>query len=112
MSEMQAKVTAGDRVFHVEGYEKIEYDLIYVDGIFDPANTELADCYRRYGRALAVVDEAIVAHYGDEIRAYFNHYEIALTILPVQIRETAKSVATFERIVNAFDDYGLVRTEP
>lgn len=112
MSEMQAKVTAGDRVFHVEGYEKIEYDLIYVDGIFDPANTELADCYRRYGRALAVVDEAIVAHYGDEMRAYFDHHEIALTILPVQIRETAKSVATFERIINAFDDYGLVRTEP
>jgi 3-dehydroquinate synthase len=53
---MQAKVTAGDRVFHVEGYEKIEYDLIYVDGIFEPANTDLADCYRQYGRTLAVVD--------------------------------------------------------
>ncbi len=112
MSEMQAKVTAGDRVFHVEGYEKIEYDLIYVDGIFDLANTDLADCYRQYGRTLAVVDEAIVALYGDVMRAYFDHHGITLTILPVQIRETAKSVATFERIVNAFDDYGLVRTEP
>ncbi len=42
MSNMQAQVTASDRAFHVEGYEKIEYDLVYVDGVFALDNAELA----------------------------------------------------------------------
>jgi demethyl-4-deoxygadusol synthase len=112
VSNLQARVTADDTAFHVEGYEKIEYDLTYVDGVFDPAQSALADCYRPYGRALMVVDETIHALYGDRIRGYFDHHGIALTVLPIQIRETAKSLETFERIVSEFDAYGLVRTEP
>src|SRR5689334_7133674 len=49
VSNMQARVTAHDNAFHVEGYEKIEYDLEYVDGIFNPVQSALADCYRAYG---------------------------------------------------------------
>ena len=112
MSNMQAQVTSGDRAFHVEGYEKIEYDLIYVDGIFEPSQTELADSYRPYGRALMVVDESVYEIYGEKIHGYFDHHGIALTVVPVQIRETAKSLETFELIVGEFDAYGLVRTEP
>lgn len=112
MSNMQARVTAQDRAFHVEGYEKIEYDLVYVDGVFDAENTALADCYRPYGRALMVVDEAVHRIYGERIHAYFDGHGIALTVVPIQIRETAKSLETFERIVGEFDAFGLVRTEP
>ena len=36
MSDLQARVTNSPRAFHVEGYEKIEYDLVYVDGVFGP----------------------------------------------------------------------------
>ena len=112
MSNMQAQVTSEDRAFHVEGYEKIEYDLIYVDGIFETSQTELADSYRPYGRALMVVDESVYEIYGEKIHGYFDHHGITLTVVPVQIRETAKSLETFERIVGEFDAYGLVRTEP
>jgi demethyl-4-deoxygadusol synthase len=112
MSNMQARVTSSDRAFHVEGYEKIEYDLLYVDGIFAPEQGALADCYRPYGRVLMVIDEAVYEHYGDQICVYFDHHGIALTVIPVQIRETAKSLETFERIVSEFDAHGLVRTEP
>ncbi|OZC95488.1 3-dehydroquinate synthase [Rhodococcus sp. 06-235-1A] len=112
MSNLQAQVVAGDRSFRVEGYERIEYDLIYVDGVFAIENTELADSYRQYGRALMVVDESVHEIYGDRIRAYFDHHDIALTVIPVQIAETAKSLETFERIVGEFDAFGLVRTEP
>jgi 3-dehydroquinate synthase len=96
----------------VKGYERIEYDLTYVDGVFAIGNADLADNYRSYGRALMVVDDTVYEIYGDAIRAYFDHYDIALTVVPVQIRETAKSLETFERIVGEFDDFGLVRTEP
>ena len=109
---MQASVTVSDQAFHVTGYERIEYELRYVDGVFDPEQTALADCYRPYGRVLMVVDEAVHALYGARIRRYFEEHGITVTELPIQIRETAKSLNTFERIVDEFDAYGLVRTEP
>ncbi|SIS20054.1 sedoheptulose 7-phosphate cyclase [Williamsia sterculiae] len=112
MSNLQAAVTADSRSFHVEGYEKIEYDLVYVDGVFDIDNAELADRYRPYGRCLMVADETVERLYGAQIEAYFEHHRIALTVVGVQIRETAKSLETFEQIVAAFDAFGLVRTEP
>lgn len=112
MSAMEAKVTAGERAFHVEGYERIEYDLIYVDGVFDVGNRELADSYRQYGRCLMVVDETVYGLYRDRIDAYFDHHDITLTVVAVKIVETAKSLDTFERIVGEFDAFGLVRTEP
>ncbi len=59
-----------------------------------------------------VVDETVYGLYREQIHAYFDHHGIALTVVPVQIRETAKSLETFERIVGEFDAFGLVRTEP
>lgn len=112
VSNMHAQVTATERAFHVEGYERIEYDLLYVDGVFDAENVELADSYRPYGRCLMVVDDTVLSLYGDRIRSYFDHHDIALTVVAVRIAETAKSLETFERIVGEFDAFGLVRTEP
>jgi demethyl-4-deoxygadusol synthase len=112
MSDLTARVTASDRNFHVEGFERIEYDLTYVDGIFEIGSTELADAYRSYGRTLMVIDEVVYDLYRDRIDAYFAHHGIALTVVGVHIHETAKSLETFERIVTAFDEFGLVRTEP
>jgi demethyl-4-deoxygadusol synthase len=112
MSNLQAEVTMSPSGFHVEGYERIEYDLLYVDGIFSLRCPNLADSYRAYGRALMVIDETVYQLYGHDIHAYFDHYGIALKVVPVQIRETAKSLETFERIVGEFNAFGLVRTEP
>ena len=112
MSDLQARVINSPRAFHVEGYEKIEYDLVYVDGVFGPDSFELADTYRPYGRALMVVDETVYELYGNDINWYFDRHDIELTVLPVQIRETAKSLETFEKIVAQFNEFGLVRTEP
>lgn len=112
MSNLQARVTASDRAFHVEGYERIEYDLRYVDGVFTLDNTALADTYRPFGRALMVIDETVDRLYGEAARTYFDHHGIALTVVGVQIRETAKSLQTYEWIVAQFDAFGLVRTEP
>jgi 3-dehydroquinate synthetase len=112
MSDLQARVINSSRAFHVEGYEKIEYDLVYVDGVFALDNLELADTYRPYGRVMMVVDETVYGLYGDDIRSYFEHHGIALKVMAVEIRETAKSLETFERIITAFNDFGLVRTEP
>jgi demethyl-4-deoxygadusol synthase len=34
MSQIEAKFVATDTAFRVEGYEKIEYDLLFVEGVF------------------------------------------------------------------------------
>lgn len=52
MSDLQASVSETKNGFHVEGYEKIEYDFTFIDGIFDPAKPQLADCYKSWGRCL------------------------------------------------------------
>jgi 3-dehydroquinate synthetase len=107
-----ATVTATETAFHVEAYEKVDYSLVYVDGVFAPQNPELADAYRRFGRCLMVVDETVHALYGEQMQAYFEHHGIALTVFPIRIRETDKTLRTVESIVDAFADFGLVRTEP
>lgn len=112
MSTVQAKFDATETAFHVEGYEKIEFSLVYVNGAFDLKNTELADSYNHFGRCLAVVDANVNRLYGASIQAYFKHYNIDLTIFPVTISEPAKTIGTFLSIVDAFSEFGLVRKEP
>lgn len=112
MSNIQATFKATETAFHVEGYEKIDFSLLYVEGAFAVENAEIADSYRQFGRCLMVVDETVYGLYCEQIQAYFNHYKIDLTVFPVAIKETDKTLRSFERIIDAFADFGLVRKEP
>ena len=112
MSNIQATFKATETAFHVEGYEKIDFSLLYVEGAFAVENAEIADSYRQFGRCLMVVDETVYDLYCEQIQAYFNHYKIDLTVFPVAIKETDKTLRSFERIIDAFADFGLVRKEP
>ena len=108
----RATLRATDTAFAVEAYEKIDYSLVLVDGVFAVENAELADGFRQWKRCLMVVDETVHHLYGEQMRAYFDHHGIALTMFPITIAETAKTLRTVERIVDAFGDFGLVRKEP
>lgn len=112
MGNVHATYTATDRSFRVEGHEKIDFSLTYVDGVFAVDNPELADSYRPFGRCLMVVDEVVHELYGDQAAAYFAHHGIALTVHIVRIREVDKTLRTMEGIVDAFTAFGLVRQEP
>ena len=111
-ADPRTTLSATETAFHVEAYEKIDYSLLYVDGAFALPNTEIADRYRRFGRCLMVVDDAVYGLYREQMHAYFAHHGLDLTVFPVVIRETDKTLRTVERIVDAFGDFGLVRTEP
>lgn len=111
-SPIEATYRKTDRSFHVSGYERIAFDLLCVDGAFAVQNSEIADSYRPFGRCLMVVDANVHEAYGAQIEAYFEYHGIALTAFPLTIRETEKSLATLERIVDAFGAFGLLRTEP
>jgi demethyl-4-deoxygadusol synthase len=112
MGGVQATFRSTEKAFHVEGYEKIDFDLLYVDGAFALENPEIADSYRQLGRCLMVIDRQVYALHSDSIQAYFQHHAIALKVFPVTIRETDKTLQTFERVIDAFADFGLLRKEP
>jgi demethyl-4-deoxygadusol synthase len=112
MGNVQATYRATETAFHIEGYEKIDFSLLYVEGAFALENTEIAESYSQFGRCLMVVDESVYGLYSKQIQDYFNHYEIDLTVFPVSIKETEKTLGSFERIIDAFADFGLVRKEP
>ena len=112
MSIVQAKFEATETAFHVEGYEKIDFSLVFVNGAFDIKNPELAQSYNSFGRCLAVVDRNVNRLYGSQIEAYFKHYNIDLTVFELVITEPTKTLETFETIIDGFADFGLVRKEP
>ncbi|NJL19651.1 MAG: sedoheptulose 7-phosphate cyclase [Leptolyngbyaceae cyanobacterium SM1_3_5] len=98
--------------FHVEGYEKIEFDLQLIDGVFEIGNSVLAESYKSFDRCLAVVDHNVNRLYGLQMQEYFQHYGIDLTIFSIHIEEPAKTMETLQAIVDAFANFGLVRKEP
>jgi demethyl-4-deoxygadusol synthase len=112
MGDIKATFTSTDRAFHIEGYEKIDFSLLYVDGAFKPENPEIADNYRQFGRCLMVVDRNVYDLYGTQIQNYFKHHDIDLSVFPVTIKEPDKTLTTFESVIDAFVDFGLVRKEP
>ena len=112
MTSVLPTFTASETAFHVEAYEKLDYTLLIVDGAFELANSEIADSYRSFGRCLLVIDDTVRGLYGDQIRAYFAHHDIELTVFGVAVKETQKTWGTVEQIVDAFSAFGLLRKEP
>ncbi|KAL9065047.1 MAG: hypothetical protein Q9157_007610 [Trypethelium eluteriae] len=112
MSDLKATVEETKKGFHVVGYEKIEYDFTFLDGIFDIHNPNLADCYERWGRCLAVMDRNIFDTYGDQMQAYFDHFNLELKIHKTMIGEKAKSIETLLSIVDSMNSFGIFRKEP
>ena len=112
MNQIEAKFTATDTTFRVESYEKIEYDLLFIEDTFNLQHRELADNYQQFGRCLMVIDANVYRLYRKQIEAYFKHYEIDLTVFAIIITELDKSLSTLEKIVGAFAHFGLVRKEP
>lgn len=109
---LTATVTATPQAFQMGGSEQIDVTLTFVDGVFAPGNDQVAATYRAAGRCLLVVDANVLELYGDRLEAYFAAHGIALTTHAVRISETHKSLESVQRIVDAFDAFGLVRTEP
>ncbi|KAK6217949.1 Chitin synthase, class 7 [Pestalotiopsis sp. IQ-011] len=112
MSDLKASVSETKSGFHVEGYEKIEYDFTFIDGVFDVANSNLADCYKRWGRVLAVTDKNVYNVYGHKMEKYFKHYNLDLKIHKTSIGEKAKTIDTFLEICDSMTEFGIIRKEP
>ena len=109
MSDLNATVSKTKTGFHVDGYEKISYDFTFLDGVFNVANPELARCYERWGRVLAVTDLNVYNVYGEQIERYFKYYDLALQVHKTKIGEKAKTIPTFLSIVDSMTEFGIYR---
>ena len=109
MSNFEATVEVTKTGFHVDGYEKISYDFTFLDGVFHPQNSQLADCYRHWGRVLAVTDLNVYNVYGEQIENYFEHYGLELKVHKTKIGEKAKTIPTFLSIVDSMTEFGIYR---
>jgi 3-dehydroquinate synthase len=109
MSDLKATVAETAAGFNVKGYEEINYDFTFIDGVFDTNKAELADCYKKWGRCLAVMDYNIFSVYGEQVQAYFDHYNITLDVHKTMIGEKAKSIDTFLSIVDSMTKFGIYR---
>jgi demethyl-4-deoxygadusol synthase len=49
MSDIRSTFKATETAFHVEGYEKIDFSLVYVEGAFALENAEIAESYSQFG---------------------------------------------------------------
>lgn len=109
MSDLKASVSETQHGFHVEGYEKIEYDFTFVDGVFDKPNSNLATCYKKWGRVLAVMDKNIHDIYGQKMEEYFRYYNLDLKVHRTSIGEKAKTIDTFLSICDSMTEFGIIR---
>ncbi|CAF9904391.1 hypothetical protein IMSHALPRED_000020 [Imshaugia aleurites] len=112
MSDFTASVLETKNGFHVDGYEKISYDFTFLDGVFNPENPQLAECYKRWGRVLAVTDLNVYNVYGGQIEQYFERYGLELKMHKTKIGEKAKTIPTFLSIVDSMTEFGIYRKEP
>ncbi|KAF3906311.1 hypothetical protein ABW20_dc0103345 [Dactylellina cionopaga] len=112
MADMTATVTETTERFQVEGYEKFTYNFTFLDGVFEPSNPQLANCYKQWGRCLAVSDQNIAGLYGDTLRQYMAYHQIQLELFPIKIGEQAKTMATALSIIDKMIDFGIIRKEP
>ncbi|KAL8737180.1 MAG: hypothetical protein Q9181_001937 [Wetmoreana brouardii] len=112
MSDLTASVLETKNGFHVDGYEKISYDFTFLDGVFDTKNRQLAECYQRWGRVLAVTDLNVFNMYGEQMQKYFQHYNLELKVHKTKIGEKAKTIPTFLSIVDSMTEFGIYRKEP
>ncbi len=83
-----------------------------VDRSLEIGQTALRDMYRPLGRCICLVDNNVESHYGEEITAYFDHYDIRLERLVYRALEMDKGIGTVEAMLGDFKRLGVSRHEP
>jgi 3-dehydroquinate synthase len=84
----------------------------FVDNIFNVKHDNLAAIFKPWKRVLLVSDATVSSHYRKEWEAYFAHHDIALTIFVMAGGEKNKTMTTMLSIVDAMNNFGIVRKEP
>lgn len=112
VASVEEFTTNGTQALRVKGAEVLDYGFRFTRDTFAKEQTILSEFYAKWKRVLVVMDGPVTKLYGDKIRAYFEHHNIAVTVHTMKGGELNKNMETMESLVDAFDDFGLIRKEP
>ncbi|KAI0343016.1 2-epi-5-epi-valiolone synthase [Trametopsis cervina] len=112
MSDLKATVQSAHNGFQVVGHESISYGFKFVDNVFDVKHDHLASIFKPWKRVLLVSDATVSGHYSKHWEAYFAHHGITLTSFIMAGGEKNKTMTTMLSIVDAMNEFGIVRKEP
>ena len=91
---------------------EISHTYHIVNDVVDAKTSTIVTLYEPYKRCLAMVDHRVYDLYGDQMRIYFEAYNIAATIHPVNITEDQKSIETLVQVYNWITEFDLLRRGP
>lgn len=97
----------------VQARQPVDYQVVLVQGLLDPFNSALARACGADGvhpaRCLAIIDDAVDAHYGHRFREYFAAWNIEATWLPAPGDEEAKTLEHAVAITESMSAMGILR---
>ncbi len=92
--------------------QTITYEVITTSNLFHPSNPALlAAGHRINARRFVVVDAAIEAHYGEAMRAYFDHHRIQARIVSFPGGEENKTLEHYLRILRELEAFPIYRRD-
>jgi len=81
-------------------------------GVLNPSNKILAEIYKPLGRCIAIIDDKVEKHHGQNIEGYFVANSITLTKLVHAGNEINKDIKNVETILVDLKNHGVARNEP
>jgi len=98
--------------WRVREIRRIEYDLVSVADVFDPAEGALLSMGRAYGsRRFVVVDECVYHHHGARLRACFAECGIDAHIVVFPGGEASKTMDAWLGVLRELDTFPIHRRD-
>lgn len=69
------------------------------NGVLNPSNKILAEVYAPLGRCVALIDDKVYGFYGEQLEAYFAHYNVELVKLIHGGNEIDKDIQNVEQVL-------------
>jgi len=99
------------RTWSVKTELPVEFKLTYSADIFSPSNQDIVNITNSE-RRIIVIDSEVHDLYKDSIAAYFGAVKLSCKILCVDCKEENKNWKNVDRILDFFEQYGVLRREP
>jgi 2-epi-5-epi-valiolone synthase len=89
----------------------VEFKLIYSADIFNPNNQDIINVTNS-NRRIIVIDSEVYDLYKDNIARYFDAFKLDCKLICVDCKEENKNWKNVDRILDFFEENGVLRREP
>lgn len=98
--------------WRVTASQEVSYEVKQIDGLFDSSHRQFLDACgagQKIKRHIVVIDERVNELYGEQIRRYYDHYDVELRALVLPISEETKDMEAAMAIVQHLEAEGVLR---